>query len=119
MKISKLIKSNIFYYYLAAAVFIALIATTFYVFPFDAMGNTSLNFYVLLPVVSVILGFLAGGAKSYAKWGFPVYIGMLCFCLSILVYGIEIWLLAIIGSAGALVGVTVRHVITHRRRPEK
>lgn len=119
MKISKIIKSNILYYYLTALVFTLLIVATFYIFPFDAMGNSSLNFYIILPVVSLILGFLAGGAKSYAKWGFPIYVALLSFCLSVLVNGVEDWILVLIGFVSALVGVAVRHGLKQRRRPGK
>lgn len=119
MGILKTIKANIIYYYLAAVVYVFLIVAVWYLFPTDAIGYSSVNFYVVIPIICLILGFLAGGARSYAKWGFPIYIALLTLCLSIMTYDGEDWVLMGIGFAVSLAGVIIRHITNAKRRSKK
>ena len=119
MEIIKSIKANIIYYYLAALVFVVLIMLGVYVFPLQTMGYHPINFYIILPFISIVLGFVAGGAKSYVKWGFPVYMALLSFFLSVMVYGYENWWLVLIGFGVSLIGVVIRHLIRSRMRDKR
>ncbi len=119
MEVSKIIKSNIIYYYLAAIIFTMLIIATLYIFTEDMAGGSSINFMIILPIISVILGFLAGGAKSYAKWGFPIYIALLTFCLTVFVYGFEDWILILTGFCSSLIGVVIRHFVRNKTGEKK
>ena len=113
-EILEIIKSNILYYYTVALIFILL---TVYSMHF---GDSAVLLTFLLPIITVILGFFAGTTDSYAKWGFPIYIMLLNFCLSVIVFSFAYWSIIILGFVSSLIGVTIRHMLhTIRRRNKK
>lgn len=109
-EIIKIIKSNIVYYYTVALIFILL---TIYGMHF---GEKDILLIFILPVITVLLGFFVGNAGSYAKWGFPVYIILLNFCLSVFVFYTIVWSLVIVGFFASLAGVILRHLLIIRGR---
>jgi hypothetical protein len=115
MNIKELIRANILYYYITAMVYILLMLAALYFFPTDGVGSSQIDFYIVIPIVSLILGFLAGGVNSCAKWAFPLYVALLCFCMTVFIYGFEDWTLVLLGFLTSFAGVTVRHLILRNR----
>lgn len=119
VNMKKTIKATILYYYAATLAYILMIIPTMISDTATSMGYSGLYFYILVPIISLGLGFLAGGAKSYAKWGFPIYMALLTFCLSVLIMATDPdgWIFIALSFALSLIGVTIRHLIRrHRRR---
>lgn len=115
----KAIKSVILYYYIAGIVFAGLIIAAAFMDPADTMGYSILSLYIILPISSIVFGFLVGGARSYAKWGFPIYMALLTFCLEILVFASEDWMFILLAFGLSLGFVAIRHAIKARRRKNK
>lgn len=110
---TKTIKSIIIYYYIPGIVFVGLAVISMFVMTTDPLGNPSSIYSIMLPVLSLVTGFFAGGAKSYTKWGYSVYILLLTFCIEILFFASVDWSLVLLAFATSLAGQIIRQIIRH------
>lgn len=58
----------------------------FYVKPGQEMGYTLLNFYAISPGVCFAVGCVLGGRSTYLKWIYPIFSGMICLAVLMIIF---------------------------------
>jgi EamA domain-containing membrane protein RarD len=80
--------------------------------PGDALGYSLLNFYLIMPVTSLVAGAFMGALKTRLKWIYPVVFGALGVLVPCAVFGslwsvISLFFAFIPALAGVLVGSVI------------
>lgn len=82
----------------------------------DALGYSILNFYLIMPLTSMINGLILGIKNIYLKWMFPVLFGILGFLIPRFVFGSWDGIALIFSFIPALLGVSAGTLISKVRK---
>lgn len=102
-------------YSLAALIIIGLLLVGIMIDPVFADSYTTVSIFIVVPLASLVLGFVVGGAKSYFKWSLPIYMALLTLCFNILIFLSEDWLFVALSFILSLIGVILRSLIIRRK----
>lgn len=78
----------------------------------DEMGYVVLNFYIIMPLTSLIMAIILGMKDGNLKWGYPIIFGILGIIIPALVFKgswdwISIFFSLIPGFIGLLIGLLI------------
>lgn len=79
----------------------------------NEMGYCILNFYLIMPITSLIIGIIMGIKGTYLKWLYPILFGICGFIIPCLVFGFGSFdMIAVFFSfIPALLGVFIGFII--------
>lgn len=92
---------------------IVLYAITFFIFIIGTaffssgqeMGYIVLNFYLVMPITSFVIGVITGIKKTYLKWLYPIFCGILGLFVPTIIFGTTEYFMLMLTLLPSLVGV--------------
>lgn len=86
---------------------VILLFCKFYMKPGQEMGYTILNFYIISPAISFVVGLNMGILNAYLKWIYPIFSGLFCFAVLIIFPGSWDWICLFFSLIPALLGLLI------------
>jgi len=79
-------KISIICYGVSALIFLAICLWGVFLSAGDEMGYTLLNFYIVMPLTTIIASLIISLKKGYVFWFYPVFVGFLGVTISFVVF---------------------------------
>lgn len=109
--------SKIFY---GISFFIFLIILLWGIFFLDdggALGYVIMNFSIIMPITSLVMGIILGIKDAYLKWGYPILFGLLGIIIPAIVFrGSWDWFYILYSLIPSLLGLTIGILLNKFRR---
>ncbi|NLY81550.1 MAG: hypothetical protein GX078_02055 [Clostridiales bacterium] len=82
----------------------------------DEMGYALMNFYLIMPLVSLVFGIILGSKDAYLKWAYPIVFGILGIIIpSFIFIGSLDWISVFFSLIPALLGLAIGILINKSR----
>jgi hypothetical protein len=109
--INSLKKNSIISYGVSALIFLAIGLTGVFLAEGDEMGYCVLNFYIIMPLISLIVSLIISMKKGYLFWLYPVFVGLLGIIIPFVVFRTFDWYSLIFAFFPALIGLIIGLII--------
>ncbi|MCB2291759.1 hypothetical protein LGK97_18775 [Clostridium sp. CS001] len=111
-------KNSIICYSVSALIFLAIGLMGIYLSPGDEMGYVMLNFYIIMPLTSLISSFILSIKKDYLFWSYPIFVGILGIIVPFTVFRtfatMDLFFALFPAVIGLIIGLMVRATIANK-----
>ncbi|MCB2356745.1 hypothetical protein [Clostridium estertheticum] len=104
-------KISIICYGVSALIFLAIYIFGVFLSAGDEMGYCLLNFYIVMPLTTLIVSLIISIKKGYLFWCYPVFVGLLGIIISFVVFSTFEMLSLFFAFFPALIGLTIGMII--------
>ena len=111
-------KISIICYGISALIFLAIYTFGVFLSPGDEIGYVLLNFYIVMPITTLIVSIIISNKKGYLFWFYPVFVGLLGIIIPSVVFNTFEMLSLLFAFIPALIGLIIGTNIRTKKRYE-
>ncbi|MGH4125531.1 MAG: hypothetical protein ACREV6_21675 [Clostridium sp.] len=106
---------SIICYGVSALIFFVIYLEGVFLSAGDEMGYCIFNFYIVMPLTTLISSYIISMKKGYLFWFYPVFVGLLGIIIPIVIFstfdGIELFFAFFPALIGLIIGLIIRFKI--------
>jgi hypothetical protein len=104
---------SIICYGVSALIFFVIGLEGVFLSPGDEMGYCVFNFYIVMPLTTIIVSCIISMKKGYLFWFYPIFVGILGIIIPFLVFStfdrIDLYFAFFPALIGLIIGLIIRH----------